>query len=106
HDVEAEEPSPRMIEIGPPFRDIANTTGMTATALRVFYEFTPEDAELHSHTGGDRGCGRLYREPTQSPLSTLIPGQRSLPTTGETSHLSLAREKRCLNHPIIRMPRG
>jgi mono/diheme cytochrome c family protein len=36
HEVEAREPSPRMIEIGPAFRDIANTPGMTATALRVF----------------------------------------------------------------------
>jgi mono/diheme cytochrome c family protein len=36
HEVEAKEPSPRMIEIGPPFRDIANTPGMTATAIRVF----------------------------------------------------------------------
>jgi hypothetical protein len=25
-----------MVEIGPAFRDIANTLGMTATALRVF----------------------------------------------------------------------
>ena len=36
HEVEAEEPSSRMVEIGPAFRDIANTPGMTATALRVF----------------------------------------------------------------------
>ena len=36
HEVEAEKPSPRMIEIGPAFRDVANTPGMTATALRVF----------------------------------------------------------------------
>jgi cytochrome c2 len=34
--VEAEEPSQRMIQIGPALRDIANTSGMTATALRVF----------------------------------------------------------------------
>src|SRR5262249_4837711 len=31
-----EEPSPRMIEIGPAFPDVANSPGMTATALRVF----------------------------------------------------------------------
>ena len=36
HEVEAKEPSPRMIKIGPAFRDIANAPGMTATALRVF----------------------------------------------------------------------
>jgi mono/diheme cytochrome c family protein len=36
HEVEAKEPSPRMIEIGPAFRDVANTPGMTAMALRVF----------------------------------------------------------------------
>jgi mono/diheme cytochrome c family protein len=36
HMVEAEESSPRIITIGPAFRDIANTRGITATALRVF----------------------------------------------------------------------
>jgi cytochrome c551/c552 len=36
HMVEAEQPAPRIIVIGPAFRDIANTRGMTATALRVF----------------------------------------------------------------------
>jgi len=36
HMVEAEESSPRRFEIGPAFRDVANTPGMTATALRVF----------------------------------------------------------------------
>jgi hypothetical protein len=34
--VEAEEGSSRMIVIGPAFRNIANTPGMTATAIRVF----------------------------------------------------------------------
>ena len=28
--------SPRLVEIGPPFREIANTSGMTTTALRAF----------------------------------------------------------------------
>jgi mono/diheme cytochrome c family protein len=36
HMVEAEEGSSRMIVIGPAFRNIANTPGMTATAIRVF----------------------------------------------------------------------
>ena len=36
HVVEAEQQEPRLIIIGPAFRDIANTRGMTATALRVF----------------------------------------------------------------------
>jgi mono/diheme cytochrome c family protein len=36
HDVEPEESSSRMIEIGPAFCDVANTPGMTATAIRVF----------------------------------------------------------------------
>jgi mono/diheme cytochrome c family protein len=36
HMVEAEQRKPRRIVIGPAFRDIANTRGMTATALRVF----------------------------------------------------------------------
>jgi hypothetical protein len=34
--VEPEECAPRRLEIGPAFRDIANTSGMTATAIRVF----------------------------------------------------------------------
>ena len=36
HMVEAEEGPSRMIVIGPAFREIANTPGMTATAIRVF----------------------------------------------------------------------
>ena len=36
HVVEAEQQAPRLLVIGPAFRDIANTRGMTATALRVF----------------------------------------------------------------------
>jgi cytochrome c len=36
HAVEAEQRTPRMIVIGPAFRDVANTSGMTATAIRVF----------------------------------------------------------------------
>jgi mono/diheme cytochrome c family protein len=36
HVVEAEQQEPRRIVIGPAFRDIANTRGMTAMALRVF----------------------------------------------------------------------
>src|SRR6516165_7517524 len=36
HVVEPGNASPRVVAIGPDFRDIANTKGMTATALRVF----------------------------------------------------------------------
>ena len=36
HVVEPTNPSPRIVVIGPDFQDIANTKGMTATALRVF----------------------------------------------------------------------
>jgi mono/diheme cytochrome c family protein len=36
HMVEAKQQKPRRFVIGPAFRDIANTRGMTATALRVF----------------------------------------------------------------------
>jgi mono/diheme cytochrome c family protein len=36
HMVEVKSQKPRRIVIGPAFRDIANTRGMTATALRVF----------------------------------------------------------------------
>jgi mono/diheme cytochrome c family protein len=36
HMVEAKQRKPRRIVIGPAFRDIASTRGMTATALRVF----------------------------------------------------------------------
>jgi mono/diheme cytochrome c family protein len=36
HVVETEQRAPRLIIIGPAFRDIANTPGITATALRAF----------------------------------------------------------------------
>ena len=36
HIVEPENESPRIVSIGPSFQEIANTKGMTATALRVF----------------------------------------------------------------------
>src|SRR5438132_12432372 len=36
HTVELEEPSPRIFEVGPAFRDLADPTGMTGTALKVF----------------------------------------------------------------------
>ena len=36
HVVEADQQAPRRIVIGPAFREIANTQGITATALRVF----------------------------------------------------------------------
>jgi cytochrome c len=36
HVVDVQEKSPRNLVIAPAFRDIANTPGMTATALRVF----------------------------------------------------------------------
>jgi cytochrome c len=36
HAVQAEQRKPRMIVIGPAFRDVANTSGMTTTAIRVF----------------------------------------------------------------------
>jgi mono/diheme cytochrome c family protein len=36
HVVEPTNASPRVVVIGPNFEDIANTKGMTATALRVF----------------------------------------------------------------------
>jgi mono/diheme cytochrome c family protein len=36
HMIERERPAPRRIDIGPAFRDVANTPGMTETALRAF----------------------------------------------------------------------
>ena len=55
HAVEAEQRTPRRIVIGPAFRDVANTSGMTATAVRVFLRtshpkmpnliLTPEETE-------------------------------------------------------------
>ena len=36
HIVERQPSAPRRIDIGPPFRDIANAPGMTPTAIRVF----------------------------------------------------------------------
>ena len=37
HVVEAGKPAPRMLVIGPAFREIANTPGMTAMALHAFF---------------------------------------------------------------------
>ena len=45
HLVDAKQKKPRRIVIGPAFRDIANTGGMTATALRVPHNVAPEDAQ-------------------------------------------------------------
>jgi cytochrome c551/c552 len=50
HVVEPEEEAPRTLDIGPAFRAIANTPGMTATALRVFLT-SSEDAESSSLVG-------------------------------------------------------
>ena len=36
HVVEPTKSSPRLVVVGPNFQDVANTKGMTATALRVF----------------------------------------------------------------------
>ena len=36
HMVEAKQRAPRLISIGPAFREIADTRGITATSLRVF----------------------------------------------------------------------
>jgi cytochrome c2 len=41
HVVEPEERVPRRIVIGPAFRDVANTPGMTAAALQVWLTSTP-----------------------------------------------------------------
>jgi cytochrome c2 len=73
HTVEAEEGSSRMIVIGPAFRDIANTPGMTATAIRVFLtSSTPQNAKPDPHTGGDGRCERVYPQPPRSSLSRAI----------------------------------
>jgi cytochrome c2 len=40
HIVEPEERVPRKVVVGPAFRDIANTPGMTAAALQVFLTST------------------------------------------------------------------
>ena len=42
HAVDAEDRPPRRIFIGPAFRNIANTPGITATSARVPYDVTPE----------------------------------------------------------------
>ena len=61
HVVEPGNASPRVVAIGPDFRDIANTKGMTATALRVFlttsrqpYSVDQVSRILTRCTGGDR----------------------------------------------------
>ena len=62
---------PRRFEIGPAFRDIANTPGMTTTALKAFLTTShPQDAESYPHARGDRGCNRVYSESSSSSLSS------------------------------------
>src|SRR6516162_4660904 len=57
----------------------------------------PEDAKPHPHTGRDCGCDRVYPEPSRSPLSGPFYRVRHVVRgLGETSDLSLARQKRCL----------
>jgi hypothetical protein len=63
HMVDPEKRSPRTVEIGPAFRSIADTPGMTATALRVFLTSShPKMPNLIPHTGGNYGCDRVYPE--------------------------------------------
>jgi cytochrome c551/c552 len=70
HMVEPEERSPRILEIGPAFRDIADTAGMTATAIRVFLTSSqPKVLNLILTPEGDRGC--VLGSTPSSPSRTL-----------------------------------
>jgi hypothetical protein len=71
HMVEPEESSPRSIVIGPAFRDIANTGDDGDGHPGVPHQFTPQDAKSDPHTGGDRGCERVYPESSRASLSKL-----------------------------------
>ena len=46
HVVDPTNASPRIIIIGPNFQDIANTMGMTATALRVFLRLRTQRCQI------------------------------------------------------------
>ena len=64
HAVSAEQASQRTIAIAPDFQTIANTPGMTASALRAFLaDDAPKDTEPDPHAGAigrwDRLCAQL-----------------------------------------------
>jgi cytochrome c551/c552 len=70
HIVEPDERATRSIVIGPGFRDIANTPGMTATALRVFLTTShPKMPNLILTSATDRGCDRLHPQSARWSLS-------------------------------------
>ena len=69
HAVSAEQATQRMIAIGPDFQTIANTPGMTATALRAFPDAAPEDAEPDPHAGAIGRRDRLPAQPTGPPTT-------------------------------------
>jgi cytochrome c551/c552 len=75
HVVDPEARPPRIFEIGPAFRDIANTRGMTATAIRVFLTSShPKMPNLILTPAeiADRGCYRVYPEPPRSALNGAL----------------------------------
>ena len=73
HIVEPTNVSPRVVAIGPNFQDIANTKGMTATALRVFDHLAPEDAEPDPHARSDHRRDRLHPELTRATADQGAP---------------------------------
>jgi cytochrome c551/c552 len=77
HVIEPEE-RPRRLLIGPAFRDIANTSGMTAAALQVFLTtFHPTMPNLTLTPRREGRCDRVYPQLTRSALTHTV---TTLPT--------------------------
>lgn len=70
HPVTPEQASQRTIAIAPDFQTIANTPGMTASALRaLFADAAPQDAESDPGAGPIGRCDRLPAEPARPPTA-------------------------------------
>ena len=70
HAVTAEQARQRMIAIAPDFQAIANTPGLTATALRAFLQTPhPKMPNLIPHAGAISRCDRLPTQPAGPPTT-------------------------------------
>ena len=61
HAIADEDASPE--PTAPRFKDVANTSGMTATALTVWLQTSPDNAQYHPRAERPEQCGCLYPQP-------------------------------------------
>ena len=70
HAVTADQASQRIVAVAPDFQTIANTPGMTATALRAFLQ-TPHPKMPNLMLAPEQigGCDRLRAQPARPPTA-------------------------------------